>query len=67
MVIFMEIKLTVNMHTLYVDFWLRRNQRSEAPNDGFIEFVSVRHFRELESCLEYWGFDIIFPNILDAI
>ena len=42
MVIFMEIKLTVNMHTLYVDFGLGRNQRSQAPNDGFIEFVSVR-------------------------
>ena len=42
MVIFMEIKLTVNLHTLYVDFGLGGNQRSEVPNDGFIEFVSVR-------------------------
>ena len=42
MVIFMEIKHTINMHTLYVDFGLGRNQRSEAPNDDFIEFVSVR-------------------------
>ena len=42
MVIFMEINLTVNMHTLYVDFGLGRNRLSQAPNDGFIEFVSVR-------------------------
>lgn len=42
MVIFMEIKRTVNMHTLYADFGLGRNQRSDALNDGFNEFVPVR-------------------------